>query len=266
MAVENDAVRLGIAEGVATITLAQPDRRNALSGAISDGIRNALAEIKGSDARCVVVEGEGDAFSAGGDIESMREGIEEEIPADERVRELERTTSETLARLITFPLPTVAKVDGPAVGAGANLAIACDLQLASERASMGFVFRNVGLSVDAGTSYLLPRIVGENVAKELVFTGEIVDAERALDLGLFNHVYSADEFDRRADAVIDRIASGPTVALRHAKRLLGEGLDNSVGEAMTAEATAQGIVFGTHDHEEGVNAFLEGRDPEFEGR
>lgn len=266
MAVENDAVRLGIAEGVATITLDRPDRRNALSGEISDGIRNALREIDGSDARCVVVEGEGDAFSAGGDIESMRERIESDAPIDERVRELERSTSETMARLITFPLPTVAKIDGPAVGAGANLALACDLQLASERASMGFVFRGVGLSVDAGTSYLLPRVVGENVAKELVFTGEILDAERALDLGLFNHVYPPEEFDRRADELIERIASGPTVALRHAKRLLGEGLDNSVEEAMTAEATAQGIVFGTHDHEEGVQAFLDGRDPDFEGR
>lgn len=117
-----------------------------------------------------------------------------------------------MAQLVTYPLPTVAKIDGPAVGAGANLALACDLQLASDRANIGFVFRNVGLSVDAGTSYLLPRLVGENVAKELVFTGEMLDAERAESLGLFNHVYAVEEFDEHADALIERITEGPTVA------------------------------------------------------
>ncbi len=266
--IESDAVRLEFDDGVATVTLDRPDRKNALSREISDGLREALSTVDGNerDARCLVVEGAGGAFSAGGDIAAMREGIEGDVPIDDRVRELERTTSETLARLITFPLPTVAKVDGPAVGAGANLALACDLQLASERASIGFVFRNVGLSVDAGTSYLLPRIVGENVAKELVFTGEILDAERAGELGLFNHVFPEDEFDRRAGTIVDQIASGPTVALRHAKRLLGNGLDKSVDGAMTDEATAQGIVFGTADHAEGVEAFLDGRDPAFEGR
>ncbi|MFC6904639.1 enoyl-CoA hydratase-related protein [Halalkalicoccus tibetensis] len=263
---DNDAVRLALDDGVATVTIDRPDRRNALSREVSDGLREALATVEEREGRCLVVEGAGGAFSAGGDIAAMREGIEGDAPIDQRVRELERTTSETLARLVTFSLPTVAKVDGPAVGAGANLALACDLQLASDRASMGFVFRNVGLSVDAGTSYLLPRVVGENVAKELVFTGEILDAERAGELGLFNHVFPEGEFDERADAIVERIAAGPTVALRHAKRLLGEGLGKSIDRAMTDEAVAQGVVFESADHEEGVEAFLEGRDPAFEGR
>ncbi|MFC4551195.1 MULTISPECIES: enoyl-CoA hydratase/isomerase family protein [Halorussus] len=258
---------LEIDDGVATITLNRPGRRNALSEEVSAGVRDALDEIaETDDARCVVVEGAGEAFSAGGDVDAMRERFESDEPLDEQVLRLERTTSETIARLATFPLPTVAKVDGVAFGAGANLAIACDLQLASDDAAVGFGFRQVGLSVDAGTSYLLPRIVGENVAKELVFTGELVEADRALDLGLVNHVYPADEFDDRADELITRIASGPTVALRHAKRLLGEGFDKSVERAMSDEATAQGIVFETDDHAEGVRAFLEDRRPEFEGR
>ena len=257
---------LAVDDGVATITLNRPERRNALSAELSASVRDALAEIADSDARCVAVEGAGEAFSAGGDIEAMRERFESEESVDEQVRRLERTTSETIARLATFSLPTVAKMDGTAFGAGANLAIACDLQLASDDAAIGFGFRQVGLSIDAGTSYLLPRLVGENVAKELVFTGELVEADRALDLGLVNHVYPADEFDSRADAMVERIANGPTVALRHAKRLLGEGFDKSVERAMSDEATAQGIVFGTDDHEEGVRAFLEDREPEFEGR
>ena len=129
----------------------------------------------------------------------------------------------------------------------------------------GFVFRQVGLSVDAGTSYLLPRLVGENVAKELVFTGEIFDAERAADLGLVNHVYPDDEFDERADEFVGEIADGPTVALGQAKKLLGTGPEKSLRQALRDEANAQGLVFGSRDHEEGVEAFLEGREPSFEG-
>lgn len=262
----SNVVKLSMKDGIATVTLNQPDRRNALSVELEEGIHDALDEIETSEVRCLVIQGAGGAFSAGGDIERMQEWLEAEIPLDERVKAVERTTSQTIARVATFPLPTVAKIDGPAVGAGANLAIACDLQLASDRARIGFVFRGVGLSVDAGTSYLLPRLVGENIAKELVFTGEIVDADRALDIGLVNHVFPEEDFDERADEVFEPIATGPTVALRHAKHLVGGGFERSLEEAMRAEATAQGIVFETADHEEGVSAFLDRREPDFEGR
>lgn len=262
----DDAVQFSIDGPVATAMLNRPDRRNALSPEIEVGLQAALDETLDSDARCLVIEGAGGAFSAGGDIDKMERRLDDAVPADERVRELERTTNRLIARIVTFSLPTVSKIDGPAVGAGANLAIATDVQLASDRAVIGFVFRGVGLSVDAGTSYLLPRIVGENVAKELVLTGEIVDADRAHDLGLFNHVYPTDEFDELADDLVATIAEGPTVALRHAKRLVGEGLNKSLEEALIDEARAQGIVFETKDHAEGVRAFLEGRDPAFEGR
>ena len=253
-------------DGPATITLDQPDRRNALSEEISTGINEALDEIEGSDARVVLIEGSGGSFSAGGDIERMIEGIQNDVPADERVRALERSTNELMTRLVKFPIPTTALVDGAAVGAGANLALACDMQLASESAAFGFVFRQVGLSVDAGTSYLLPRVVGENVAKELVLTGDIIGADRAKDLGLVNHVYSDEEFDDEVEEFVEKIVSGPPVALRHANRLVGEGLNKSLEQALTDEAVAQGIVFDTADHEEGVNAFFEDRDPEYEGR
>ncbi|QFU83539.1 enoyl-CoA hydratase-related protein [Natronorubrum aibiense] len=262
-----DAVQLELdADGPATITLDQPERRNALSEAIAAGISAALDEIEGSDARCVLLEGSGGSFSAGGDIERMIKGIQTDAPIDERVRALERSTNELIGRLVSFPIPTIALVDGAAVGAGANLALACDMQLASERAAFGFVFRQVGLSVDAGTSYLLPRVVGENVAKELVLTGDIIGADRAHELGLVNHVYDADEFDEAVETFVEKITSGPPVALRHANRLLGEGLEKSLEQALTDEAVAQGIAFDTDDHEEGVTAFLEDRDPEFEGR
>lgn len=261
-----DAVLLEREDHVARITLNQPDRKNALSSAISDGLIEALDELEGSDARAIVIQGAGGAFCAGGDVERMVEGIEDDVPADERARALERSTTELFGRLVRFTIPTVAAIDGPAVGAGANLALACDVQLASDRAVFGFVFRQVGLSLDAGTSYLLPRVVGENVAKELALTGDIFGADRAEDIGLVNHVYPEDEFDEEVDAFLERIVSGPPIALRHANRLIGEGLEKSFEQALADEAYAQGIVFDTDDHEEGVRAFLEDRDPEFEGR
>lgn len=255
-----------IEDGVATVTLNRPDRRNALSSEIAAGIHDALDGIEADNARCIVIEGAGGAFSAGGDLERLQRRLESDRPVEADVREVERTTHRLVRRVATLPLPTIAKIDGPAVGAGANLAIACDLQVGSDRARVGFVFRNVGLSVDSGTSYFLPRLVGENVAKELVFTGEILDADRAHELGLLNHVYPTEEFDDRVDELAASIASGPTVALRQAKRLLGTGLGKSLDDALHDEAVAQGLAFESDDHREGVSAFLEGRDPEFEGR
>ncbi len=188
------------------------------------------------------------------------------MPIDEAIRNVELRTAGVVGRVYDFPVPTVAKIDGAAVGAGAGLALACDLQLASERAKLGFVFRHVGLSCDAGTSYLLPRLVGENVAKELVLTGEILDADRALELGLLNRVYPADAFGARVDELVATIAAGPTVALRHAMRLIDAAAGKPFDAALRDEAAAQGVALGTADHEEGVAAFLEGREPAFEGR
>ena len=258
-------VLLDVEDGVATVTLNRPDRRNALSAELADALAAALDEAGAGDARCLVLTGAGGAFSAGGDVARMRRRLEEDWPVDEAVRDIERRTADLVGRVYRFPLPTVAAVDGPAVGAGAGLALACDLQVASERATLGFVFRGVGLTCDAGTSYLLPRYVGPNVAKELVLTGDLVDAERALDLGLVNRVVPTDGFDDRVAELAGDIADGPTVALRHAVRLLDADA-SSLEAAMREEAAAQGVALGTDDHAEGVAAFVEGRDPAFEGR
>ncbi|MEF8887747.1 MAG: enoyl-CoA hydratase/isomerase family protein, partial [Haloarculaceae archaeon] len=181
----SDAVLLEVEDGVATLTMNQPDRMNPVTGPISEGIEAHLDTVEErDDVRCVVVEGAGGAFSAGGDIQGMKDRLDGDVPLDQSVDELERGLSQTMVKLVTCTYPTVAKVDGPAVGAGANLAIGCDVVLASESASIGFVFNQVGLSVDGGTSYLLPRVVGVNKAKELVFTGEILGANEAGDLGL----------------------------------------------------------------------------------
>lgn len=262
---EDGAVLLERDDGVARIKLNRPERRNALSDQVTSGIIDALREVETSDARCLVVEAAGPAFSAGGDIDAMVERHERDAPAAEAVERVIQQIGRSIQRLVECPLPTIAKVDGPAFGAGANLAIACDIQLLNEEARLGFGFRQVGLAVDSGTSYLLPRLVGDNVAKELVFTGKLLSADRAAELGLANHVYSDETFETEAESFVEQVASGPTVALRTSKRLLRHGRTASLSEAIEHEAVAQGTVFDSADHAEGVAAFRESREPEFEG-
>jgi enoyl-CoA hydratase/carnithine racemase len=262
---EDGAVVLERNGGVARVRLNSPENRNALSNSVTSGLIDVLRDVEGSDARCVVVEGAGPAFCAGGDIDAMLDRYERDAPTPEAVERVIQQVGRSIQRVVECPLPTVAKVDGSAFGAGANLAIACDIQLLSDDAKMGFGFRQVGLAVDSGTSYLLPRLVGDNVAKELVFTGELLDAEQAADLGIANHVYPAASFEDKAESFIDEVASGPTVALRTSKRLLRYGRDASLSEAVAHEAVAQGTVFDSADHAEGITAFQERRDPEFDG-
>jgi enoyl-CoA hydratase/carnithine racemase len=264
--VAEDPTRLEIKDSVASVTLNRPSHRNVLSDDASVALQAALETVADSEARCLVLQGAGDAFCAGGDIDRMRRRVETDEPIDAAVRNVERRTAGVVGAVYRMPIPTVAKIDGPAVGAGAGLALACDLQLASPSGAMGFGFRQVGLSCDAGTSYLLPRIVGPNKAKELVLIGEILDAEAAHELGLFNHVYPAGAFDDRVAELVDTIASGPTVALRHAMRLIDTAAGKGFEDALRDESAAQGLALGTADHEEGVAAFKDGREPVFEGR
>lgn len=261
----DDAVLVTVEDGVATVTLNRPDVRNALTTDVTAGVRDALDGL-GDETRCVVFEGAGDAFCAGGDVDAMLRLRGGEWTTEEAVRHVIEDTAGAVKRVFDCPYPTVAKVDGPAVGAGAAFALACDVRLFSTEGRIGFGFETLGLAVDSGVSYLLPREVGAGVAKELVYTGEVLDAERASDLGLANRVFDTDAFPEEADAFVSEVAAGPTAALRTSKRLLRRGFEVSLETAIEHEAAAQGALFGTEDHEEGVDAFLERRDPEFEGR
>jgi enoyl-CoA hydratase/carnithine racemase len=232
----SDLVRVDVADETATITLNNPDVRNALSVEMSKELIAAVEDVEESDARCLVVQGSGGFFCAGGDIKAMVEGVSADVDIDERVEEFGLPINHAVQAVYECPLPTVAKVDGPAFGAGGALAIACDIVLASERAKISFGFRQVGLCIDSGTSYLLPRQVGENVAKELVFTGELIDSDRGAELDLFNRVFPDSEFEQRSQELIDHIATGPTVALKTSKQLLEAGPDRTFDETVEAEA------------------------------
>ncbi|MFC7133768.1 MULTISPECIES: enoyl-CoA hydratase/isomerase family protein [Salinibaculum] len=262
----SELVTLEIVDETATLTLNDPDVRNALTVEMAEGVQSAVAEAEAENARCLVVEGAGGVFCAGGDVAAMMEGVAADVDIETRIEDYALPVNRAVQAVAECPMPSVAKVDGPAFGAGGALAIACDVVLASERARISFGFRQVGLSVDSGTSHLLPRLVGENVAKELVYTGELVESDRALDLGLVNHVYPEEEFDERADDLVADIASGPTVALEASKRLLEAGPTRDIDAAIEAEADALAETIASEDHSEGAYAFAEGREPEFEGR
>jgi len=261
----SNVVHLDIAEDRATVTLDNPGVRNAITEDVARGIMDAFETIADSDARCVLVQSSEGAFSAGGDIDAMVEGVAGDIAPAEVTERIVDETAGAVAAVRNCRVPTVAKLDGPAFGAGAALAIACDVLLASEDAGISFGFRQVGLAVDSGVSYMLPRLVGENTAKELVYTGELIDAGRAAEIGIFNRVCSEAELDGQVEAFLDRVETGPTVALSASKRLLQQGLSSSFQQAVENEAAAQATAFTTADHEEGATAFIEEREPDFRG-
>jgi 2-(1,2-epoxy-1,2-dihydrophenyl)acetyl-CoA isomerase len=171
-----------------------------------------------------------------------------------------------IVRLVNFPCPTLAMVEGYAVGAGCNLALACDLVMASETAKFGELFGKIGLVPDGGGTYLLSRLVGLARAKELIFTADVIDAGQALRLGMINRVVPATELVAATRALAERIAAGPPLALRLAKELVNRAAASDLETALNLEAFAQGLAIASDDHREGVAAFFEKRPPRFSGR
>lgn len=255
-------ITLERADAVATITLNRPDARNALDLAMRRELAAALDEVEADQtARVLVVKGAGGNFCAGGDVRVMKQAEHPAASVRERLEALNRL----VVRLFEFPRPTIAMVDGFAVGAGCNLALACDVIVASDRARFGEVFAKIGLVPDGGGSWLLPRLVGLARAKQLIFTAEIIDAAEADRLGLVNRVVPAAELADATRALADRIAAGPPLALRLAKQIVTRAATSDLRAALEQEAFAQSITAGSRDHQEGLRAFFEKRPPRFTG-
>ena len=262
-------------DGVALVTLNRPESLNAMNTDLSNALRAALGELAEDAAvRCVALTGQGRAFSAGGDVKSMRErsrqegiGPDGEYHADVAIRTMQARQIETSGLLHTMPKPTVALVNGYAIGAGFCFALACDVRLCSEKAKFGMAFRNVGLPGDFGGSYFLPRVVGQGLAREIFFGGEVIDAERAHAIGLANRVYPADDFLAEGLAYAGRLAQGPTKALGRMKANLnrsGEGA--GLEEVLMSEAINTRMSRDDRDHAGAVEAFIRGDKPVFSGR
>ncbi len=238
---------------IATITLNRPEARNALDFAMSRELLTALDEIEASPtARVVILTGAGGHFCAGGDVKTMRT---RHTAAEGRGRV--ELLNRAVLRLANFPLPTIAMVDGYAVGAGSNLALCCDLIVASDRAKFGELFCKIGLAVDGGGTWFLPRLVGLARAKELVFTGDIFDAAEASRIGLVNRVVHAADLAATTRELAEKIAAGPPLALRLDKQALNRAASTDLAGALEIEAFSQALAVASDDHQEGVAAFFD---------
>lgn len=258
-------------DGVAWITLARPDVKNA----ISPDQRNRVIALLDDAARllavrCVVLTAEGDAFCTGADLRAKREADPKPEGAPDQptgfVSRMIATGAQALiAAIMDCPKPVIAAVNGTAAGIGAHIAFACDLVVAAEDARFIEVFVRRALVPDGGGAYLLPRLIGLQRAKELLFLGDDVSAEAARDLGLVNRVVPTDQVATEAGALASRLAAGPTQALALTKMLCNRSLDSDRATAFHEEAWAQEANMATHDAQEGVRSFIERRKPDYLG-
>ncbi|KMS75973.1 enoyl-CoA hydratase [Streptomyces viridochromogenes] len=247
------------ADGVRTLTLNRPHRRNAIDAELWEALREALAAAGGDrSVRALVLTGAGGAFCSGADIP-------ERVSSAHPLYRMRPLTEVTLL-LHELPVPTVAKVTGAAVGAGWNLALGCDLVVATPHARFSQIFARRGLSPDCGGSWLLPRLVGLQQAKRLALLAETIDAEEAKALGLVTWVTDTDEVDTFVDDLTARLVAGPPVALAQTKALLNEGTDRTLRDALANEAKAQAVNFAGADVREAYAAFAARREPLFTGR
>ena len=247
-------------DGVVTVTLNRPERKNAVNGVMWRELRQTFDEVRDTpDDRVLVITGAGGAFCSGADLAD---------PSSQDSQGLTRMRNigEVALALHRLPKPTVAKVGGVAAGAGCNMALGCDLVVASDEARFSQIFARRGMSLDFGGSWLLPRLVGMHKAKELAFLADIISAKEALDIGLVNRVVGAGELDAVVEDLAARLAAGPPEALSMTKAMLNNSFSLTMEQALEDEARVQNVNFGTADLVEAVQAFLEKREPKFEGR
>jgi 2-(1,2-epoxy-1,2-dihydrophenyl)acetyl-CoA isomerase len=260
-----------IDDGVMTITLNRPDRRNALSDAMLEGLIQSLADAENaSDVGAIVLTGAGGAFCAGGDVKGMAEaggeGGGSSAQYDARVHLQRRSQRDTSGKLFEIPKPTIAALPGAAAGAGLSMALACDLRYASDNAIMTTAFARVGFSGDYGGTYFMSRLIGSAKARELYFLSEKVSMEEAKQLGLVNDVFSQENLMSEVHAIAHRLAHGPTVAYRYMKENLNRAINGEMGECLDMEASHHIRTGQTDDHKEAAQAFVDKREPTFKGR
>jgi len=254
--------------GIARITLNKPDKLNAATWGTWAEIESAVAEATRDDAvKVVVITGEGRGFCAGTDLTGPA-GVAEEQTRPYSGRELRyRSTYLATAAIYNCPKPTIARVNGVAVGAGFSLALSCDIRIASEAARFSTIFTKRAIVADTGCTWFLPRLVGEERALELLYTGRMVDAAEALRIGIVSEVVPHDQLDARVTGLATQIAAGPSLAIEIDKKLVREAFSRSLADQVQLEQFYQLTVTNdSEDAREGRLSFLEKRDPIFRGR
>jgi 2-(1,2-epoxy-1,2-dihydrophenyl)acetyl-CoA isomerase len=255
-----ETLALERADNIVTITLNRPEKKNAMNDTMFDELFAVFLEIaRRTDDRVVVLTGAGDAFCSGADLSGNPTLFESALP-------YMRQVGSCALALHRLAKPTIAKVNGVAAGAGCNLALGCDLIVASEEARFTEIFARRGLSVDFGGSWVLPRLIGMHRAKELALFGDILSAKEAADIGLVNRVVPPTELDAVVDDWAHRLAAGPPIALSMTKTMLNKSFEVSFDQAVEDEARCQTVNFATADVTEAMKAFFEKRPPKFEGR
>ncbi len=248
-------------EHVATVTIDRPDARNALNTQLREELKSVFTAIDDSDVRVVVLTGadEAKAFVAGADVTDLRErDALEQREASKRPR-----VYETVANVHQ---PVIARLNGHALGGGSELALACDVRIAHERAKLGQPEINLGIIPGGGGTQRLPRQVGPGQAKKLILSGELVDAEEAREIGYVEEVHDDDSFDDRVYDLAESMATKSPVALEFAKEAVDASQRTGLREGIDHEAELFAQLFATHDKDEGIDAFLEDREPEWEGQ
>lgn len=249
-------------EKVGTIVLNRPEALNFLDPLMAKELQEGLRDLEKDEAiRVIVITGAGRAFCAGGDIKSMQQ---RKAP-HEWIARLESIAA-VVKDMLNLPKPILASVNGHAVGAGCNLALASDLILASEKAVFSEIFSRIGLIPDCGGIFLLPRRVGWTRAKELILTGKMITAQEALQMNLINKVVPAEALEEETRRWAEELSAGATLAIGLAKRLLNLSFQSDLDAILQAELSHQTFLRYTNDYLEGIRAFLEKRKPLFEGR
>ncbi len=253
-------------EGIEVLTLNRPDRMNSLNEKLAAEIVQELQEANRDDEiRVLVLTGAGKGFCAGADVGGMSAG-EREPKGAEEIRRGFRNIQGVILGLHRLEKPTIAMVNGPAVGGGFDLACACDLRTGSENARFMVAFTRIGLFPGWGGTWLYPRIIGLPKAAEMLFTGDFLEAKEAERLGLLNKLVPATELEKETMNLARRIANGPPIAIRLAKLQLYKGLEMDLETALQVAAACETITLTSEDHREGVAAFREKRPPRYKGR
>lgn len=250
---------------IGRLVLDRPEKLNAFFGTMRDEIGDGLEELGADDAiRVVIVTGRGRAFCAGADVNYMA-GLLEEENFDE-ANALVEAGRRVIEAVTGMPKPVIAALNGPAAGGGANLALCCDLRIASDRASIGQTFNRIGLHPDWGGTWIVPRLVGAAKAAELFLFAEMIPAEEALEIGLVNRVVPHEELEDATAEWAERLVAKPALPLALAKRAIRRSWTSSLDEMLAFEAEAQNRCFRSADAREGIRAFTEKRSPRFGDR
>ncbi|UZK67305.1 crotonase/enoyl-CoA hydratase family protein [Sphingomonas sp. M1-B02] len=265
----SELVRIEQEGAIATVTLNQPEKRNPISGLdMIDALEAAMRTLDGDlGVRVVILTGAGSAFSTGGDLKAMiapKSSLRDPLPA--QTRRNYKVGIQRLPLLFeSLEVPVIAAINGPAIGAGCDLACMCDVRIAGESAKFAESFVKLGIVPGDGGAWLLPRIIGFAKASELALTGDMLDAQQALACGLVSRVVPDDQLMDEARIVANKIAANPPHAVRMTKKLLREGYRATLANILELSAAMQALGHATADHDEAVSAFLEKRAPQFSG-